>query len=66
MTRAGSDYDFENKLWMFMPDSEERCYYEEVLNRIIKNPRYYLNNLDRLHTFRVSFINYSYKKKKPL
>lgn len=59
-------YDKANKLWLFMSLEEEKAYYEETLERVIKNPRFYLDNLDELHTFRVSFLNYKPLKKKPL
>lgn len=46
--------------------AEEKEYYEETLNRVISNPRFYLDNLDELYVYRVSFINYEYQKPKPL
>ena len=45
---------------------EEKKYYLEVLEKVIANPRLYLDNLDNLQTFYVSFIDYSYKKSKGL
>lgn len=53
-----SNYDNENRLWYFMTAEEEHAYYNEVLDRVIANPRYYLDNLDTLFTFRVSFRKY--------
>lgn len=49
--------------------SEEKECYNEVLERVIRNPRFYLDLLDEsigLWEFKVSFINYSTKKAKPL
>lgn len=37
---------------------EESEFYEEILDRIIHNPRFYLNNLDDLEVFKFSFIYY--------
>lgn len=59
-----SKYDLENDLSLFMDIDEERNYYEEVLQRVIQNPRYYLDNLDELYVFRCSFINYYQGKRK--
>jgi hypothetical protein len=39
-----------------IPDQREL--YEEVLQRVIDDPRFYLDNLDNLWCFRVSFITY--------
>lgn len=64
-----SDYDKENKLCMFMDLDEQKVYYSEVLERVFRNPRFYLDNLDELSVFRVSFIKYKaerVKKPKPL
>lgn len=59
-----------NKAWLICENSEEeKAFYEEILNRVISNPRFYLQNLDEsgvLQSYRFSFINYSYKKKKTL
>lgn len=52
------NYDIENKLWLFMSYDEEQAYYEEVLQRVINNPRFYLDHLDELSVFRCSFIHY--------
>jgi hypothetical protein len=66
-TSIRSSYDAENKLGLFMELHEEKAYYQEVLQRIINNPRYYLDNLDDLYVFRVSFIEYKpYKEYKAL
>ena len=43
---------------------EEHLMYDEVCQRIINNPRFYLDNLDNLWVFRTSFISYYYKKRK--
>ena len=53
----------ESKLWMFMTREEEEAYYYETLDRIIANPRLYLDNLEYLKTFRVSFIQYNPRKR---
>jgi hypothetical protein len=34
--------------------SEEEAYFIEVCGRIIENPRFYLDNLERLFVFRMS------------
>jgi hypothetical protein len=46
-----------------MNKEEEREYYEAVLYKVMINPRYYLDNLERFDSFRVSFINYSTKRR---
>jgi len=43
---------------------EEHAYYLEVLRNVYARPRYYLDNLENLSVFRVSFIDYTTKKKK--
>ena len=48
----------------FMDKELERKYYNEVLERINRNPRYYLDNLEKLDVFTVSFENYHGKKGK--
>ena len=45
---------------------EQKEFYAEILERIIKNPRFYLENLGYLEVFRFDFIHYNYKRKKPL
>lgn len=45
-----------------MTKEQERIYYESVLERVIENPRFYLDNLDTCDIFKVSFINYSRKR----
>lgn len=50
-----------------MSKEQERVYYDNVLEKVINNPRYYLDNLDKIDTFRVSFLDYSgryFKNKK--
>jgi len=42
---------------------EEHKYFEEVLRNIYARPRFYLDNLENLPVFRVSFIDYTTKKK---
>lgn len=56
--KKASSYDKECLLGYFMSLDEERLYYEEVLQRVINNPRFYLDNLDDLEVFYCSFINY--------
>jgi hypothetical protein len=48
-----------------MSDEEERDFYFEVLDRVIRNPRFYLDHLDNrgLWVFRVSFLDYKTKRK---
>jgi len=48
-----------------MSDEEERDFYMEVLDRVIRNPRFYLDHLDNrgLWVFRVSFLDYKSKRK---
>jgi hypothetical protein len=50
----------DNKLWHFMTLEEEHEYFNEVCDRVILNPRFYLDNLDnnQLSVFKVNFINY--------
>jgi len=54
--------DIESRLWMFMSKEEEKAYYYKVCGQILHNTRYYLDNLESLNTFTVSFINYGKKK----
>jgi len=45
-------------------EEEKECY-QEMLKRVINNPRYYLDLLDEsigLWEFKVSFLSYSVKK----
>lgn len=58
MSDIKSELDTNNKLWMFMDINEEHCYFDEVCTRIINNPRFYLDNLNELNVFRVSWIKY--------
>lgn len=53
-----SEYDLANKLWEFMTYQEEKDYYAEILQRVYLDPRYYLDHLDDLRVFRVSFLYY--------
>lgn len=53
-----SDLDRENKLRLFMTKGEERAYVEEVYERVIANPRFYLDNLENLDMFRTRFKRY--------
>jgi hypothetical protein len=48
-----------------MSDEEERDFYMEVLDRVIRNPRFYLDHLDNrgLWVFRVSFLDYKGKRR---
>jgi hypothetical protein len=56
-----SYYDRETRLGYFMTIEQEYAYYNEVLERVINNPRKYLDALDdgSLSEFMVSFINYT-------
>ena len=57
----------ENRLWLCI-NSEgitveerkriERDYFNEVCDRIIANPRFYLDHLDELDEFRVSWVSH--------
>lgn len=53
-----SSLDRENKLWLFMTSEEERRYVDEVYARVIRNPRFYLDNLEKLDMFRTRFKRY--------
>jgi len=48
-----------------MSEDEERDFYMEVLDRVIRNPRFYLDHLDNrgLWVFRVSFLDYKGKRR---
>ena len=61
-----SNFDKEGRLWMFMTPDEEKEFYNEVLERVIANPRYYLDNLHELDSFWCSFINYPSSARKSL
>jgi len=37
---------------------DEKLWYAELLERIRRRPRFYLDNLSEFEVFRVSFINY--------
>lgn len=41
-----------------MTASEEKAYYETTLQKIYLNPRPYLDNLEHLWVFRVSYLDY--------
>lgn len=61
-----SYYDKENDLRWFMTLEEQKNFYKENLERVIKNPRYYLDHLEELDVYLVSFINYQSSDKKSL
>lgn len=61
--RPKSNFDKENRLWLFMSKEEEDAYFAEVLERVARDPRWYLDNLSELSVFRVRFENYKPKKK---
>jgi hypothetical protein len=46
-----------------MTPEQERAYYDNVLARICCNPRYYLDNLENMDVFRVSFLNYGISRR---
>jgi hypothetical protein len=48
-----------------MSIEEEKSFYDEVLERVILNPRFYLDHLDNkgLWVFRVSFLDYKGKRR---
>lgn len=52
----------ENRVGYFMSKEEEEEFYQETLRRIIHNPRFYLDNLDDLHVFRLSSVEYKAEK----
>jgi hypothetical protein len=43
---------------------EESEIYDALLQDVIDNPRWYLDNLHSLRTFRVSWMNYGEKRRK--
>lgn len=52
-----------------MTDEEEQEFFNEVCFRVIHNTRWYLDNLDDLWVFEVSWGNYTQKRRikpKPL
>lgn len=63
-----SFFDKEERLWFFMTPEEEREFHNEVLERVIRNPRYYLDRINHisgttsLDVYRVSFYNYKPRK----
>ena len=59
-----SRYDMEARLKVEMTLEEEYAFYNEVLQRVINNPRFYLDHLDELDVFYVSFIDYSTTRRK--
>lgn len=63
MSEIRSELDSNNKLWMFMSIDEERAYFSEVCDRIISNPRFYLDHLEELSVFRVSWFKYKAEAK---
>jgi len=59
MTRKiKSELSYENRLHQFMSKEEEKEYLEEVYERVLRNPRFYLDNLAELDMFRTRFKNY--------
>lgn len=58
-----SDYDRNQWLREFMTLEEEFEYYNETLDRVILNPRFYLDNLEELDVFMVSFHDYNEKRR---
>lgn len=48
----------ENRLWLCMTYEEEKRFLDEVYERVKRNPRFYLGNLDKLDMFRTRFKNY--------
>lgn len=50
--------DIESRLYKFMTPAEEAAYFHDVCELIINNPRYYLDNLETLNVFRVSWMRY--------
>jgi len=46
-----------------MTAEQERAFYDNILQRVFCYPRYYLDNLDYLDTFRVSFLEYWEKRR---
>lgn len=60
-------YEFiDSHLSKEMTLEEEYSFYNDVLDRVISNPRFYLDHLDdgTLSVFKCSFIPYTYKKRK--
>lgn len=77
MKMDGSELFRKRSMWLFdykdLTTEElrhvkkiEKELYFDVLDRVNRNPRFYLDNLDVLPVFYVSFIDYSDKKKKDL
>ena len=50
MTWHDSNDDY---LGALMSPKEETDYFYEVCDRVISNPRFYLDNLDKLYVFRI-------------
>ena len=72
---AGSKYNLTQRreVWLFdykafTPEelvqvrALEKQFYNEVLDRVIANPRFYLDNLDKLDVFYVTFLYSNHKK----
>lgn len=66
-----SNYDKRNTLKGFIEGDNldvsdysfiERLFYEEVLERVLNNPRFYLDNLEELDVFRCSYMHYVAEK----
>lgn len=45
-----------------IPKEEEEEAFNSCLQDVIDNPRYYLDNLDRIKEFKVSWLNYASKE----
>ena len=52
-----------NCLLNCMSAEQERAYYESVLQRVYCNPKHYLENLEQMWVFRVSFLDYHDKRR---
>ena len=59
MTRHTSNDDY---LGYYMTPEEEEQYFFEVCDRIIRNPRFYLDHLDELSVFRIRKNSSIYRK----
>lgn len=54
-TRFGSENRLREMGWSLR---DEKDWYAELLERVRRNPRFYLDNLSDFEVYRVSFINY--------
>lgn len=58
-TKPETPYGPENRLRkMGFSVEEQKEWYDEILERLGRNPRYYLDNLSDFEVYRVDFINY--------